>query len=136
MLDTMAGWAEPIDGLVMAGFGDVGRDALRQQLDVPIADITEAALIAAQLIGHRYGIVTTLDCSRPLIEASLTLAGQLGRCASIRALGVGVAAVADDIDVVAERFRVEAAAAVAEGAEVICLGSAALSVFAERLAPP
>lgn len=134
MLETMAAWTDPLDGVVVAGFGDVGRDGLREMLDVPVVDITEAAVMAAQYIGQRYGIVTTVERARPLIEASLAAAGQLGRCASIRALGVGVSAVAGGIEEVERRFAAESAAAVSEGAEVICLGSGALAPFADRLA--
>jgi allantoin racemase len=133
MLDRMATWPDPLDGLVIAGFGDVGREALRELLSVPVLDITEAAVMAAQLVGHRYGIITTVARARPLIEANLGAAGQLSRCATIRVLGIPVASVADDWEVVARRFREEAAAAVAAGADVVCLGSAALAPFAERL---
>lgn len=134
MLERMTDWNEPFDALVVAGFGDVGRDALRELLDVPVVDITEAAVMAAQLVGARYGIVTTLGRMRPLIEASLAAAGQLERCASIQALELGVLSVADDPNELATRFAAAAQAAVAEGADVLCLGSGALSACADRLA--
>jgi allantoin racemase len=134
MLDRMVGWPDHFDALVMAGFGDVGREALREVLDQPVVDITEAAVMMAQLIGHRYGIVTTHGRARSLIEASLRAAGQFERCASIRALDMPVLSVAEDWEEVGRRFRDEVGLAVGEGAEVICLGSGALAPFANALA--
>ncbi len=59
-------------------------------LEVPVVDITEAAASTATFLGHQYSVVTTLDRTVPLIEDRLKLAGLDARCASVRAIGLGV----------------------------------------------
>lgn len=65
----------PYDAVVMAGFGEHGREGVRELVDVPVVDITEAAAHLACLLGRRYGVVTTLERSCGQIEDSLELAG-------------------------------------------------------------
>jgi allantoin racemase len=134
MLDRLATWDGPLDGVVMAGFGDVGREALREAVSVPVVDITEAAVMMALLVGHRYAIVTTLRRAQPMIEASLTAAGLASRCATVRSLDISVGAVAADPELLVRRFRDEVAVALTAGADVVCLGSAALAPLTDLLA--
>jgi len=134
MLDRVATLAAgDLDALVLAGFGEVGREALREQLDVPVVDIAEAAAVVAQLLAPRYGVVTCLPRQVGLIRDNLRLAGLLERCASIRALGVDVLDSGADEDATVARFLEEAAHAVADGAEALCLGSAGFTGMATRL---
>jgi hypothetical protein len=46
--------------VVLAGFGEHGKDALPEMLPVPVLDIAEAAAHVAHLIGRRFSVVTTL----------------------------------------------------------------------------
>jgi dihydroorotase-like cyclic amidohydrolase len=46
--------------VVLAGFGEHGKDALQEMLPVPVLDIAEAAAHVAHLIGRRFSVVTTL----------------------------------------------------------------------------
>jgi allantoin racemase len=133
MLDRMTVFDEPIDGLVIAGFGEHGREGLRELLDVPVVDIAEAAAVMALLIGPRYGIVTTLPRACAQIRDNLRVAGLLDRCASIRALDRGVLGVDADREETQRRFIQVAARVIDDGAEVICLGSTAFTGMAERL---
>ena len=71
------------DALVMAGFGEPGREGAQELLDVPVFDITECAAHVACLLGRSYTVVTTLDRSVPGIEDRLRLAGLSDRCASV-----------------------------------------------------
>ena len=41
VLEHLTTWAEPFDAVVMAGFGEHGREGARQLLDVPVVDITD-----------------------------------------------------------------------------------------------
>src|SRR3712207_3409796 len=96
VMDRGLAYDEPYDAVVQAGFGEHGREGLQELLDVPVVDITEAAAHVACLLGHRYSVVTTLDRAVPQIEDRLRLAGLLGRCASIRASGLGVLELEED----------------------------------------
>ena len=57
------------DGVVLAGFGRVGIDALKEALTIPIVSIAEASIAMACLLGHRF---TTPNASAPAQRA--------GRC--------------------------------------------------------
>lgn len=116
------------DAVVLAGFGEHGRDALAEMVTVPVFDIAECAAHVAQLIGRRYSVVTTLARSIAPIEDRLLLAGLDARCASVRACGLSTADVDADLDAAVKAIVAEAARAVAEdGAEVICLGCAGMA---------
>jgi len=55
------------DAVVLAGFGEHGRDALAEMLTVPVFDIAECAAHVAHLIGRRFSVITTLARSIPPI---------------------------------------------------------------------
>ena len=89
VLDLLRSWEHPVDAVVMAGFGEHGREGLQEVLDVPVVDITEAAAHFAYLLGYRYSVVTTLDRAVPLIEERLLLSGVHSHCASVRGPAMG-----------------------------------------------
>jgi len=116
------------DAVVLAGFGEHGRDALAEMLSVPVFDIAECAAHVAHLIGRRFSVVTTLARSIAPIEDRLLLAGLNAHCASVRACGLGTAEVDADPAGAVRAIVDEAARAVAEdGADVICLGCAGMA---------
>ena len=116
------------DAVVLAGFGEHGRDALAEMLSVPVFDIAECAAHVAHLIGRRFSVVTTLARSIAPIEDRLLLAGLDAHCASVRACGLGTAEVDADPAAAVKAIVDEAARAVAEdGADVICLGCAGMA---------
>ncbi|HET8560864.1 MAG TPA: aspartate/glutamate racemase family protein [Marmoricola sp.] len=123
VVDAVQRYAGPFDAVVQAGFGEHGREALQETLEVPVVDITEAAAHLAMLLGHRFSVVTTLDRTVPLIHDRLLLAGLTSQCASIRASGLGVLDLEGDSPRVTDAIVQEAKRAVLEDrAEVICLG--------------
>jgi allantoin racemase len=116
------------DAVVLAGFGEHGKDALQEMLSVPVLDIAEAAAHVAHLIGRRFSVVTTLARSIPAIEDRLMLAGLGAHCVSVRACGLGTAEVDADPAGAGQAIVAEAAKAVTEdGADVICLGCAGMA---------
>jgi allantoin racemase len=124
---TRAG-AFDFDAVVLAGFGEHGRDALAEMLTVPVFDIAECAAHIAHLIGRRFSVITTLARSIPPIEDRLLLAGLDAHCASVRACGLGTAEVDADPAAAVQAIVAEAARAITEdGADVICLGCAGMA---------
>ena len=116
------------DAVILAGFGEHGKDALQEMLTVPVLDIAEAAAHVAHLIGRRYSVVTTLARSIPPIQDRLRLAGLDAHCASVRACGLGTAEVDADPAGAVAAIVAEAAKAITEdGADVICLGCAGMA---------
>lgn len=123
VMDRVLAYDEPYDAVIQAGFGEHGREGLQEILDVPVVDITEAAAHVAMFLGHKYGIVTTLDRTVPLIEERLLLAGLMDKCASIRASGLAVLELEEGGDKVINAIVEQARQAIEDnGAEVIVLG--------------
>jgi allantoin racemase len=134
ILDRLATWTGPeFDALVWAGFGEHGREGAQELLDVPVITITEAAAMLACLVGHKYGVVTTLRRAIPQIEDQLRLAGLLERCAAIVAADLGVLEVDQDPDVTVARMTEVGRDALAAGAEALCLGCGGMAGIAPRL---
>lgn len=112
----------PVSAWILAGYGDQGREALQELVDVPVVDITEAAAITAMLLGDRYAVVTTLQRTVPMIRDRLQLAGLLDRCSSIQGSGLSVLELETDDDATDQAIIARAREALDAGAEVICLG--------------
>ncbi|MDA0625106.1 aspartate/glutamate racemase family protein, partial [Acinetobacter baumannii] len=112
------------DAVVMAGFGEHGREGAREVLAVPVVDITEAAAMHAMLLGHRFGVVTTLSRVRGQIHDSLLTAGLAARCAAIEAIDLPVLDVTSEVEQTAALFEQAGRRAIAHGADVLVLGCA------------
>lgn len=134
VMDAVTSYPEPFDAVIQAGYGEHGREGLQELLDVPVVDITEAAASTAMYLGHKYSVVTTLDRTVPLIEDRLKLAGLDGRCASVRASGLGVLELESDPDRAVEAIVRQAREAVEhDHAEVICLGCGGMAELEEKV---
>ncbi|TYC21590.1 Asp/Glu/hydantoin racemase [Micromonospora sp. MP36] len=124
MLERLATWPDETDAVILAGFGEHGREAARELLEVPVVDITDAAAHVALMLAPRYGVVTTLSRSIVQIKDSLRAAGVAEHCVGVLATGLPVLEVHADEDrtrrAVVERGRqlIEA------GAEALVLGCA------------
>lgn len=122
------------DAVVLAGFGEHGKDALQELLTVPVLDIAESAAHVAHLVGRRFSVVTTLARSIPAIEDRLSLAGLASHCASVRACGLSTADVDADPTGAVDAIVTEAGHAIAEdGADVIVLGCAGMAGVTEAI---
>jgi allantoin racemase len=132
--ETVRAYPPPFDAVIIAGYGDHGREALQELFCVPVVDITDAAASTAQFLGHKYSVVTSLDRTVPLIEDRLRLAGLLDRCASIRSSGMAVLDLETHPDKAIEAIVAEAARAVDEDkAEVIVLGCGGMAELESRV---
>jgi allantoin racemase len=127
VLDVLASSNCAADAVVLAGFGEHGREGARQLLDVPVVDITEAAAMFACLVGFEFGIVTTTRTGVHQIRQSLMSLGLLGRCSGVRATGIGVLELDADWDRTLTEFAAQSRVLIAEGAEAIVLGCAGVA---------
>jgi allantoin racemase len=121
------------DALIWAGFGEHGKEAAMELLDVPVINITDAAAHLACLIGRKYGVVTTLHRAIGQIEENLLIAGLMEKCASVRASGLGVLELEEDPERTVQCFVETARQSLADGAEVLLLGCGGMSGMQERL---
>jgi len=46
------------DGIIIAGFSDVGIDAIREMLEIPILGIAETSYYLASMMSHRFSVLT------------------------------------------------------------------------------
>ncbi|GAB3602296.1 aspartate/glutamate racemase family protein [Kineococcus gypseus] len=128
VLDRVTTYEGPFDAVVHAGFGETGREALQDVLEVPVVDITEAAAHTACLLGRTYGVVTSLDRTAPAIRDRLLLAGLERRCSGVRSVDLPVLELEADPELTAKAFAQQAQRCVDEdGAEVVVLGCAGMA---------
>lgn len=116
-------------GFVIACFGDPGLHALRDQTDLPVVGIQEAAVMTALTLGQRFGVIAILPPSIPRHLRAFGAMGVLDRLAGDRALGLGVADLADaakSLDAMiatGKRLRDE------DGANVLIMGCAGMARY-------
>ena len=123
-----------VDGVVVAAFGDPGMPALKELADVPVIGITEAALCAAALQGHRFSIIAISDRIRPWYRDCVERFGLGGRLASIRSINealTGIASVQQDFK--ATLLALSHQAVTEDGADVVILAGAPLAGLAREL---
>lgn len=122
------------DGVVVAAFGDPGMPALKELADVSVIGITEAALCAAALQGHRFSIIAISDRIRPWYRDCVERFGLGGRLASIRSINealTGIASVQQDFK--ATLLALSRQAVTEDGADVVILAGAPLAGLAREL---
>ncbi len=120
-------------GYVIACFGDPGLHALRDQTSRPVVGIQEASVMTALTLGQKFGVIAILPTSIPRHLRAFGAMGVLDRLAGDRALGLGVADLADDgksLDAMiatGNRLRDE------DGADVLIMGCAGMARYRDPL---
>jgi len=120
-------------GFVVACFGDPGLQALRDQTALPVLGIQEAAVATALTLGQRFGVIAILARSIPRHLRAFGAMGVLGRLAGDRALGLGVAELADPARTLPALIATGRALRDADGAEVLILGCAGMAAHRAAL---
>ena len=115
------------DAVVLAGFGRVGIDALKEALAIPVVSISEASMAMACLLGHRFTTLTMLRQFIPYQEDLVRYYGFEAKCASVRAIDVNVEECVTNRDRTLSELSAEIRTIVAEDrAEVVILACAGL----------
>ncbi len=127
VLDRLHSIPIETDAVVMAGFGEHGREGAREMLDIPVVDVTEAAATFALFLAPEFGVVTTLPRARAQIRDSLRVAGLWERCAAVEAADVGVLDLEEDPDAAFDAMCAAGQRALDRGAEVLVLGCAGMT---------
>ena len=128
------------DAAVIACFGDPGLYGAREVTAAPVVGIAEASFVLAMSLGHRFGIVSTVDRATPGTLDLLQRYGIERRCAAVEPTGVDVLDLDDDPARAADAIEAAGRRAIAAGAEVLCLGCGAMvgtrELLEERLRVP
>jgi Asp/Glu/hydantoin racemase len=121
-------------GFVIACFGDPGLHALRDETALPVAGIQEAAVTMALRLGHRFGVISILPASVPRHLRAFGAMGVLDRLANDRALGLGVAELAEPGRTLAAMIATGRRLRDEDGADVLIMGCAGMADYRDTLA--
>ncbi|GAA4267125.1 aspartate/glutamate racemase family protein [Frondihabitans peucedani] len=121
------------DAYVVACFGDTGLPGAREAARGPVVGMTEAALLTATQIAHRFTVITMPPRTREQSDRVVLTLG-LGHRVVVRAVDEPVSAVADSSLQLLDLFAAEGRRAIEEdAAEAIVLGCAGLAELVEPL---
>jgi Asp/Glu/hydantoin racemase len=120
-------------GFVIACFGDPGLQALRDQTLLPVVGIQEAAVMTALSLGQRFGVIAILPASVPRHLRAFGAMGVLDRLAGDRALGLGVAALAEKDTCLGAMIATARQLRDEDGADVLIMGCAGMAQYREPL---
>lgn len=122
------------DAVVLAGFGRVGIDALKEALAIPVVSISEASMAVACLLGHRFTTLTMLQQFVPYQQDLVRLYGFEAKCASVRAINVNVEECVTNREQTLRELKEQIQKIVAEDrAEVVILACAGLCGYDAEL---
>ena len=116
-------------GYVIACFGDPGLHALRDQTALPVIGIQEAAVMSALTLGQRFGVIAIMAASIPRHLRAFGAMGVLDRLAGDRALGLGVADLADPDKSLAAMIATGKRLRDKDGANVLIMGCAGMAHY-------
>lgn len=120
-------------GYVIACFGDPGLHALRDQTRLPVVGIQEAAVMTALTLGQRFGVIAILQKSIPRHLRAFGAMGVIDRLAGDRALGLGVAELADPERSLNAMIATGKKLRDDDGANVLIMGCAGMARYREPL---
>jgi allantoin racemase len=122
------------DAVVLAGFGRVGLDALKEALAIPVVSIAEASMAIACLLGHRFTTLTMLQQFIPYQQDLVRHYGFDAKCASVRAININVEqCVTDRARTLAELTEQVRTIVAEDHAEVVILACAGLCGYDAEL---
>ncbi|QEC46963.1 hydrogenase expression protein HupH [Baekduia soli] len=117
---------EGFDAVCIDTMSDSGVNALRSVLDIPVIAPGKASYLMALLLGHKFSVLTQWDGWLALYRKGLQEYGLTHLCASLRSINLlpDVSNLLGGKEEVVFPLLVEAGLqCVADGADVICLGS-------------
>lgn len=125
---------EGYDAIVLACFSDPALDAAKEISEALVVGIEEATLHIAAMLGHKFSIMTSLKRRIPTRELHARLKGVESAYASAPALEMPVLEMdANPEEAKARILELARQAVEQDGAEVIVLGCAGLSGYAEDI---
>lgn len=121
------------DAILLACFGDPGLYVLKESCRVPVAGIAEASMSVALLLGASFGILAGMRRAVELMDSMVRTYGLEARYAGTVSLDMRVLDFEKDRAATLKVLEEASLALRAKGAEVLLLGCAGLTGFAEEL---
>ncbi len=135
VLEMLADRIGAVDAAIVAAFGDPGVPAARELFDFPVVGVSEAAMLTACMLGHRFAIVSFSQHLVGWYRDCVELNGMLGRCAGVHTLDLSFSDVDSDIERNESLLVTFAERVVREsGADCLIFGGAPLAGLANRAA--
>ena len=121
------------DGFVIACFSDPGLHAARETTAKPVLGIAESGILTAMTLGERFGVIAILAASLPRHLRFIRALGVEARFAGERAVGLGVAALADEDRTLGRMIDCAARLKEDDGAHVLVMGCAGMARYRTAL---
>lgn len=118
---------------VVACFGDPGVMAAREITRRPVFGMGECAFYTALSLADRFGVISTVEASRPRLARYLRELGLTDRFAGSVAGGIPVTELANDPEAVLDRLTEAGTALKAMGAQVVITGCAGMAAYRAAL---
>jgi allantoin racemase len=125
---------EQAAAFVIACFSDPGLHSAREETTRPVLGIAESGALTALTMGQRFGVISILAGSIPRHMRYFGAMGILDRLAGDRAVGLGVAELADHDKTFARMVEVAKSLRDGDGANVLVLGCAGMADYRTPLA--
>ena len=123
---------DKFDGIIVAGFSDVGVDAIKEILSIPVLGIAEASYHIASLISHRFTVLTGTTKWTPPKDDYVRALGIEAKVASFRSYSEWDEN--DSFETLKERLlNVARKAMIEDGAEAVILGGGPLVGYGKLL---
>ena len=131
ILKTIDKYKLRCDAIVINCFADPAVNAARELTDIPVVGPAEASMMIALMLGHKFGVISTLRNSGPWIELQARNMGIEQRLAGAIGIDIPVLELGSDLKKTA-RYLVDAARDLidSKGAEVIILGCTGMAPVA------
>ena len=132
-LEMLAEASPAPDAAILAAFGDPGLFALREAFDFPVIGVSEAAMLAACMLGGRFLIVSFTSAMLGWYRDCVVAHGLEARCAGVVALDLPFGAL-DSVQAAQGDALIEFARAEARARDAACVifGGAPLAGLAAR----
>ena len=135
-LETIAEYEHDVDAIILAAFGDPGLKAAREQFNLPIIGMAQAAIAMATLLGERFSIVTFTPLMSRWYMDSVVESRQESRFAGVRTPEKNkLDAFAEQATMEKELLRLINQSIEEDRADSVVLGGAPLAGMAARLQP-
>lgn len=119
--------------IIIACFDDTALEAARDMASCPVIGIGQAAYHLAALAGGRFSVVTTLEVSVPILEANIHAYGLGAMLGKVRASGLPVLALEQDVQAATTTIMAEVQRAVQEdGVTTVALGCGGMVDIAQN----
>lgn len=121
------------DGVLLACMGDPCLYAVKEVCPVPLVGIAEAGISTALLAGYKFSILASSEKAKPMMESMVMTYGLTDRMASVETFALPIGAFMKDPEVLRSSIRNTVGSAVANGADVLLLGCAGMTMLSQEL---